>query len=82
MLKINQITYEIWDENTNEVLVDGLTFEEAAEQCAIYQEFFGDGVIVAFRESAKVINIITREEEYKRAHLDYIEDLYAMGNIL
>ena len=82
MLKINKITYEIWDQNTNEILVDGLTFEDAAEQCAIYQEFFGNGIVVAFRESAKVINITTRKEEYKCAHFDYIEELYAMGNIL
>lgn len=75
-------TYEIWDENTNEVLVDNLTFEQAAEQSAIYQEFFGSEVIsVAIRESVRTTEHRTPAQEYKQAWIDYFGELQAMGNL-
>ena len=74
-------TYEIWDMNTNEILVDNLTFTQAAEQSAIYQDFFGDAVCVAFRESKQVIKHTTLAQEYKQAWIEYFGELQAMGNL-
>ena len=74
-------TYEIWDINTNEILVDNLTFDQAAEQSAIYQEFFGDSVCVAFRESKQIIKHTTPAQEYKTAWINYFAELQGMGNL-
>lgn len=74
-------TYEIWDINTNEILVDNLSFAQAAEQSAIYQEFFGDAVCVAFRESQRIIKHTTHAQEYKQAWIEYFGELQAMGNL-
>ena len=79
--KINQTTYEIWDESTNEILVDGLTFEDAAEQCVIYKEFFGTDVVVVLRESSKIIKHTTAAQEFKNAWIEYFEEIRAMGNL-
>ena len=79
--KINQTTYEIWDESTNEILVDGLTFEDAAEQCEIYKEFFGTDVAVVLRESTKVIKHTTEAQEFKKAWIEYFDEIRAMGNL-
>ena len=79
--KINQTTYEIWDESTNEILVDGLTFEDAAEQCAIYKEFFGTDVAVVLRESTRTIKHTTEAQEFKKAWIEYFDEIRAMGNL-
>ena len=76
-----KITYEIWDINTNDILVDNLSFDDAVEQSAIYQEFFGDTVCVAFRESRKVHTHKTPAQEYKQAWISYFGELQAMGNL-
>lgn len=81
LTKFNQTTYEIWDESTNEILVDGLTFEDAAEQCTIYKEFFGTDVAVVLRESTKVIKHTTEAQEFKKAWIEYFDEIRAMGNL-
>ena len=79
--KINQTTYEIWDESTNEILVDGLTFEDAAEQCEIYKEFFGTDVAVVLRESTRTIKHTTEAQEFKKAWIEYFDEIRALGNL-
>ncbi len=81
MLKSYKSTFEIWDTDTEEVLVDNLSFEEAAEQSAIYQEFFGNGVSVAIRASRKTYEHKTPAQEYKAAWINYFAELQAMGNL-
>ena len=81
MLKTNFVTYEIWDETTNEILVDGLTFEDAAEQCEIYRTFFNTNVAVVLRESSKIIRHTTEAQEFKNAWNDYFESIRIMGNL-
>lgn len=76
-----KITYEIWDLDTNEVLVDNLTFAEAAEQCKTYQEFFGNGIAVAIREMREMKQHTTAEQEFKAAWINYFAELQAMGNL-
>lgn len=81
MLKSYKSTFEIWDTDTNEILVDNLSFEEAVEQSEVYQQFFGDGVSVAIRESRKVYTHVTPAQEYKTAWINYFAELQAMGNL-
>lgn len=81
MLKQYKATYEIWDVDTEEVLVDNLSFEEAAVQSAVYQEFYGDGVFVAVRESRRTVSHNTYADEFKTAWISYFEELQAMGNL-
>ena len=81
MLKTYKSTFEIWDEDTNEILVDNLSFEDAAEQSLAYQEFFGDGVSVVIRESCQTRIRITPEQEFKHAWINYFAELQAMGNL-
>ena len=80
-VKINYATYEIWDATTNEILVDGLTFEDAAEQFITYQEFFGANIFVALRESSKVIKHTTEAQEFKKAWIEYFDEIRALGNL-
>ena len=81
MLKTYQSTFEIWDEDTNEILVDNLSFEDAAEQSLVYQQFYGDGVSVVIRASSQVRTHITPAQEYKQAWINYFGKLQAMGNL-
>lgn len=81
MLKTKQVTYEIWDEATNEIFVDGLTFDDAAEQCVIYKDFFGTNVAVVMRESSRIISHTTEAQEFKHAWNSYFAELQAMGNL-
>ena len=74
-------TYEIWDVDTNEVLVDNLTLTEAVEQSAIYMEFFGSGIAVAIRESCIVHKHKTSAQAYKEAWIEYFGELQAIGNL-
>lgn len=81
MLKNYKSTYEIWDTDTNEVLVDNLSFDEAVEQSAIYMDFFGESVSVAIREARKVYTHKTPAQEYKSAWINYFAKLQVMGNL-
>lgn len=81
MLKNYKSTYEIWDTDTNEVLVDGLSFDEAVEQSAVYMDFFGNGVSIAIRESHKIYAHKTQAQEYKSAWINYFAELQVMGNL-
>ena len=82
MYKINKVTYEIWDANSYEVLVDGLTFEDAAEQCKIYADFYCAEVMVVAVDNAKIIDFTTTAKQYKAAYMDYIAELLSMENAL
>ena len=81
MLKRIHIVAEIWDDNTNEMLVDNLTFEQAAEQCAVYTQFFGAGVCVVLRETTRVITHRTSAQEFKNAWTSMFEELAMLGNL-
>lgn len=75
-------TFEIYDEDTQEVLVDNLTFEEAAEQSAVYMEFFGAGISVLIRETVRPVRRHqTRRQEFADAWTSYLAELLAMGNL-
>ena len=82
MYKIKKVTYEIWDASSYEVLVDNLTFEDAAEQCKIYADFYCTEVMVVAVDSAKVIDLTTAAQRYKAEYMDYLEILFSMGNVL
>lgn len=75
-------TYEIWDMDTEEILVDNLTFDEAAVQYKVYQDFFGNGIEVAIRETryAKQKHT-TPAQEFKFAWINYFAELQALGNL-
>lgn len=73
--------YEIWDTDTQEVLVDNLTLAEAAEQSAVYMSFFGDGISVAIRESKPIRHHKTYAQAYKEAWIEYFGELQLMGNL-
>ena len=81
MLKTYKATYEIWDVDTEEILVDNLSFEDAAEQSLVYQQFYGDGVSVLVRETSQVRTRITPEQEFKTAWISYFAELQEMGNL-
>lgn len=70
-------TFEIWKDN--EILVDNLNFEDAAEQIVIYENFFGGNVFVVCRctEPARKMHTQTFKAEY----FSYMDELYAMGNL-
>ena len=74
-------TYEIWDVDTQEVLVDNLTLTEAVEQSAIYMEYFGNGIAVAVREAYPVRKHKTSAQAYKEAWIEYFGELQLMGNL-
>ena len=75
MLKLNQTTYEIWDVNSYDVLVDGLTFDDAAEQSKIYADFYGAEVMVVAVYNTEIIDYTTKAQRYKSAYMDYIYSL-------
>lgn len=74
-------TYEIWDTSTQEVLVDNLSFAEAAEQSAVYMSFFGDNISVAVREASPVHYHKTAAQYYKEDWIEYFGELQLMGNL-
>lgn len=82
MLKINKVTYEIWDANSYDVLADNLTFDDAAEQCKIYADFYGAEVMVVAVDNAHIIDFTTTAKQYKAAYMDYIYALFRMENAL
>lgn len=81
MLKVNKVHYEIWDAKTHDVLVDNLTFDEAAEQCKVYEDFFGAEVIVVVVDYAKIISAPSVSQQYKSAYIDYMDILCNIGNL-
>lgn len=75
-------TYEIHDSVTNTILVDNLSFDELAEQFAVYLEFFGEQIVACYRECAEVRPVRpSRSREYKSAWINYFGELQAMGNL-
>ena len=81
MAKI-RATFEIYDEDTDEILVDNLTFEEAAEQSAVYMGFFGDGISVLIRKSVQPVRKhTTRRQEFSDDWVNYFAMLQALGNL-
>ena len=82
MLKINKVTYEIWDASSYEVLADNLTFDDAAEQCKVYADFYETEVMVVAVDNAQIIDFTTTAKQYKAAYMDYIDMLFRMGNAL
>lgn len=79
--KVNTTTYEIWDATTNEMLVDKLTFEDAAEQCKVYQEFFGHDIVVIINDATQVIRHTDEAQEYRGAWFAYIDDVCTLDNL-
>ena len=73
--------YEILDQDTGKVLVDNLTFDEATEQCKVYQDFFDCGVAVVIRESMVHKKHTTIKQEFKEAWISYFAELQVMGNL-
>lgn len=76
-------TYEIIHADTNEILVDNLSFEDMAEQIKVYFEFYGEDKVVGC-----VRNIISRKctpistpRAYKNAWIDFFAELQEMGNL-
>ena len=77
-----QTTYEIWDVNTNEILVDNLDFADMAEQFAVYQNFYGpEAVIPCSRTYNRTTKFNTYAQEYKDAWIRYFGELQEMGNL-
>ena len=75
-------TYEIWDLDTEEILVDNLTFDEAAVQCKAYQDFYGNGIAVVAREMrCAQKKHTTPAQEFKAAWISYFGELQALGNL-
>lgn len=81
MIKTYKVSYEIWDTDTSEVLASNLSFEEAIEKQAEYQQFFEEGISVAIRETHKVHSERTNEQDYKVAWINYFAVLQTMGNL-
>ena len=81
----NSKVYEIHDSITGEVLVDKLTFEEAAEQFETYQNFFGtDAINVCVRRfpnQRQTIKHTTPGFDYKKEWVNYFAELQLMGNL-
>lgn len=81
MLTVSKTTYEIWDEDTDEILIDNLSFDDAAEQFLAYQQFFGDGVSVIIRTSCQARTRTTPRQEFKQAWFELMDELQAIGNL-
>ena len=75
-------TYEIWDMDTEEILVDNLSFDDAAVQCKAYQDYFGNGIAVVIRETRYAQRKhTTPAQEFKSAWINYFGELQALGNL-
>lgn len=73
--------YEIWNKTEDEPLVDGLTFEDAAEMSKVYMDFYGEDVIVVCARDVRTKKIISSVQAYKNAWINYFEELLQMGNL-
>ena len=80
---LKTVSYEIYSIIDNEVLVDGLTFDEMAEQFSVYQDFYGAEAVVPCERNTitKEIKRISRATEYKNAWINYFGILQEMGNL-
>lgn len=75
-------TYEIYENSTGVLLVDNLTFEQAAEQAQIYMDFFEtDDISIVAREWVDRTNHTTIAEQFKNAFISYFGELCEMGNL-
>lgn len=75
-------TYEIYENTTGVLLVDGLTFEQVAEQAQTYMDFFEtNDISVVVREWTGRISHTTTAQAFKNAFISYFADLHEMGNI-
>lgn len=81
MLKSITTTYEIYEAESGVLLVDGLTFDEVAEQSKIYADFFEAEIIVVVREWVNNISHTTIAQQFKSAFVNYFADLQEMGNL-
>jgi hypothetical protein len=76
-------SYEIWNKNEDEPLVDGLSFEDAAEMSQTYMDFYGaDNIVICFRQvktNKKVF--LTNRQKYTSAWINYFEEILLMGNL-
>ena len=81
MLKSYEKSYEIYEAESGVLLVDNLTFEEAAEQSAVYAEFFEAEVYVVAREWVKSVSHTTVAEQFKSAFINYFGELQQLGNL-
>ena len=80
-MNIYEKTYEIYEAESGVLLVDNLTFEEAAEQSAIYADFFDAQVVVIAREWFGHISHTTTSEQFKNVFISYFGELCEMGNL-
>lgn len=75
-------TYEIHNTLTHDILVDNLTFDELAEQFAVYLDYFGEHITACYREHKNTTTMPTsRAEQYKSEWINYFDELQAMGNL-
>lgn len=75
-------TYEIYENTTGVLLVDGLTFEQVAEQAQTYMDFFETtDISVVAREWTGRISHTTTTQAFKNAFISYFADLHEMGNL-
>lgn len=81
MLKSITTTYEMYEAESGVLLVDNLTFDEVAEQSAIYAEFFETQPVVVVREWTGHITHTTIAEQFKSAFINYFGELSEMGNL-
>ena len=75
--------YEIWNINEDEPLVDGLTFEDAAEMSQVYMDFYGaENIVVCFRHVKTNKRVmLTNKQKYASTWIDYFEEILHMGNL-
>lgn len=74
-------TYEIYEAESGVLLVDNLTFEEVAEQSAIYASFFEAEIIVVVREWIDNMVRVSPVRAFKDAFISYFGELQEMGNL-
>ena len=76
-------TYELYLVETGELLSDGLTFDDVPELHKAYEDFYGEGTIVAcYRQHSKTLHrICTNAQAFKTAWIDFFEELQTMGNL-
>ena len=75
-------TYSIYENSTKVLLVDNLTFPEAAEQSKVYMDFFEttDISVVAVHHCTHHTHC-TEAQAYKYAYIDYFAELQELGNL-
>lgn len=78
------MSYSIYENTTGVLLVDNLSFEEAAEQSSVYMNFFetDDITVVANNNYQHTYSRSNIPFEYKSAFVDYFAELQEMGNLL